>query len=229
MIKKLSIIIPVFNEEKTVEAVLEKVLLQETGDWEKEIIVVNDGSTDSTEEKISNFSKKIRILKQPNNLGKGAAMATGFKVFTGTAVIIQDADLEYSPSDWPLMLKELENNPEITAVYGSRELSPERKGYFLNILGVRFLSFLINFLFHSKLTDSYTCYKLFRADFIKNIKIESKGFEIEAEITCKILKNKGMIKEIPISYSPRSFKQGKHIRFKDGLIGLKTILKFWWK
>lgn len=227
MAKRLSIIIPVFNEEKTIEAVLKKVLLQKIGNWEKEIIVVNDGSTDGTEKKIINFSNKIRILKHSMNLGKGVAIATAIKNYTGSAAIIQDADLEYSPADWALMLKGLDEDPSITAVYGSRELAPKRQGYFLNVLGVRFLTFLINFLFRSNLTDVYTCYKLIRADFIKTIKIESNGFEVEAEITCKILKNKGMIKEIPISYFPRTFKQGKHIRFKDGLIGIKTILKYW--
>ncbi len=225
MSRKISIIIPVFNEEKTIKAILEKVLAQKIGNWEKEIIVVNDGSSDGAESAIKEFSGNIIILKNERNLGKGAAVAKGLKVASGSCVIIQDADLEYSPADWPLMIEELEKNPSLAAVYGSRELSPKRKGYFLNILGVRFLSFLINFLFHSNLTDVYTCYKLFRSDFIKNIKIESRGFEVEAEITCKILKNKGIIKEVPISYFPRTFKQGKHIRFKDGLIGLKTILK----
>ncbi len=229
MSKKLSIIIPVFNEEKTIGTVLEKVLLQEIGDWSKEIIVIDDGSIDKTEEEIGVFSEKIRILKHKKNLGKGAALATGFRVFTGSAVIVQDADSEYNPSDWPPMLKELDLHLEITAVYGSREMNPERKGYFLYVLGNKFLTFLINLLFRSNLTDAYTCYKLIRADFIRNTKIESKGFEVEAEITCKILKDKGIIKELPISYSPRSFKQGKHIRFKDGLVGIGTILKYWLK
>lgn len=229
MQKKLSIIIPVFNEEKTIGAVLKSVLSQETGDWSKEIIVVDDGSIDGTEKIINGFSEKIRILKHQKNLGKGRALATGIKAATGNAVIVQDGDLEYSPSDWPLMLNALENNPEITAVYGSREINSKRKGYFIYVLGVRFLTFLNNFLFRSNLTDIYTCYKLVRADFIKNIKIESKGFEIEVEITCKILKNKGIIREVPISYFPRTFLQGKSIRFKDGLIGLITILKYWLK
>lgn len=227
MNKKLSIIIPVFNEEKTIKDAIKRVLLQELNGWQKEIIVIDDGSTDNTQKELENFSDKIFVARHNKNLGKGAALRSGFAKCSGSAVIIQDADLEYSSADWPIMLEELEKNPDIVAIFGSRELNNKRKGYFLCILGVRILTFLVNFLFHSKLTDIYTCYKLMRADFIKKIKLKSNGFEIEAEITCKILKNKGVIKEVPISYFPRTYKQGKHIRIKDEFLGIKTILKYW--
>ena len=227
MNKKLSIIIPVFNEEKTIKDAIRKVLSQEIDGWQKEIIVVNDGSTDNTQKELENFLGLISIARHNKNLGKGTALRSGFAKCSGNAIIIQDADLEYSPSDWPAMLRKLEENPNITAVFGSRELNNKRKGYFLCVLGVRLLTFLVNFLFHSKLTDVYTCYKLMRADFIKNMKLESNGFEIEAEITCKILKDGGAIKEVPISYFPRTYKQGKHIRIKDEFLGIKTIFKCW--
>jgi len=239
--KKLSIIIPVFNEEKTVADAIEKVLLQKIGGWQKEIIVVNDGSTDNTQKELDNFSArasdilrrsrsgyyKISIVRHDRNLGKGAALRSGFKAFSGDAIIIQDADLEYSPADWPAMLEKLEQNNDVAAIFGSRELSGARKGYFLCVLGVKLLTFLVNLIFGSKLTDIYTCYKLMRADFIKKTKLESNGFEIEAEITCKLLKGGGVIKEVPINYFPRTYRQGKKIGIKDELLGIKTILKCW--
>ncbi|MDP2926823.1 MAG: glycosyltransferase family 2 protein [bacterium] len=227
--KKLSIIIPVFNEEKTIEKVLEKVLTQGIGDWEKEVIVVDDDSSDGTAQKLEPFFERVRVFKHGRNQGKGAALRTGFSAAQGQAIIIQDADLEYDPADWPRLLKTLEENPELSAVYGSRELNPERRGYWPYVLGVRFLTFLINLLFGSQLTDAYTGYKLFRGEAIKSINLESHGFEIEAEITVRLLKSGRQIKEAPISYRPRSFAEGKKIHAKDGLIGIWTILKYWLK
>lgn len=227
--RTLSIIIPVFNEEKTIEKVLEKVLAQEIGDWQKEVIVVDDDSSDGTAQKLKPFFDRIRVFKHGQNQGKGVALRTGFSAARGEAIIIQDADQEYDPADWPRLLKTLEENPELSAVYGSRELNPERRGYWPYVLGVRFLTFLINLLFGSSLTDAYTGYKLFQAEAIKSINLESSGFEIEAEMTAKILKRGGQIKEVSISYRPRSFSEGKKIRAKDGLKGIWTILKYWRK
>lgn len=223
---KLSIIIPIFNEEKTIARVLDRVLSQEIGDWEKEVIVIDDHSTDSTQQRLEPFWDRIRIFMHPKNRGKGASLRTGFEAAQGNAIIVQDADLEYDPADWKRLLQELEENPNLAAVYGSRELNPERRGYFLYVWGVRFLSFLVNLLFGSNLTDVYTCYKLLRASVVRSIKLESSGFEIEAELTCKILKQGGRIKELPIRYFPRSFKEGKKIRAKDGLKGVFTIIKY---
>ncbi len=227
--KTLSIIIPVFNEEKTIKKVLESVLNQNISGWDKEIIVVDDCSTDGTGEILKQFLDRIRIFQHSKNLGKGSALRTGFETATGEAIIIQDADLEYSPSDWLKMLAELEKNPDISAVFGSREMNSERKGYWHYVLGVRFLAFLINLFFKSSLTDPYTCYKLFRSELIKKIPLESSRFEIEDEMTIKILKQGNKIKEVPISYYPRKFSQGKKIRVKDGLIGIWTIIKYWLK
>ncbi|MBU1177508.1 MAG: glycosyltransferase family 2 protein [Patescibacteria group bacterium] len=228
--KKLSIIIPVLNEESTIEEIIKQVKNAPVFDYEKEIIIVDDGSSDNTKNILKNIKEKYNliILRHNKNIGKGKAIRTGLKAVTGSAVIIQDADLEYNPQDWTLLLKEL-NGSEIGAVYGSRNINSKKRGYFHYVLGVKFLTFLNNFLFRTKLTDIYTCYKLFPAHLIKSIKLDSNGFEIEAEITAKILKKGLLIKEVPISYNPRKFKQGKKIRFKDGLIGIWTIIKYRFK
>lgn len=228
--KKLSIIIPVFNEESTIEEIIEQVKNVPVFNYEKEIIVVNDGSNDKTGEILENIKEKydLIILRHNKNIGKGKAIRTGLKAVTGSAVIIQDADLEYNPQDWALLLKEL-NNSNIGAVYGSRNINSKKRGYFHYVLGVKFLTFINNFLFKTKLTDIYTCYKLFPTHLIKSIKLNSNGFEVEAEMTAKILKKGLLIKEVPISYNPRKFKQGKKIRFKDGLIGIWTIVKYRFK
>ena len=165
------------------------------------------------------------MIFHPKNQGKGAVLIDGIKIASGKAIIIQDADLEYSPSDWQRMLNELETN-KWTAVYGSRELNAKRRGYPLFVFGTRLLSFVINLIFKTNLTDSYTCYKLFKAGFLKSLNLKSKGFEIEAEITVKTLKAGGKITEVPISYNPRTFKQGKHIRVKDGIKGLMAIIRY---
>jgi len=228
--KKLSIIIPVFNEESTIEEIIEQVKNVPVFNYEKEIIVVNDGSNDKTGEILENIKEKydLIILRHNKNMGKGKAIRTGLKAVTGSAVIIQDADLEYNPQDWTSLLKEL-NNSNIGAVYGSRNINSKKRGYFHYVLGVKFLTFINNFLFKTKLTDIYTCYKLFPTHLIKSIKLNSNGFEVEAEMTAKILKKGLLIKEVPISYNPRKFKQGKKIRFKDGLIGIWTIVKYRFK
>ncbi len=224
---KLSIIIPIFNEEATLEKVLKKVVQAPILQYEKEIILIDDGSTDRTKQIINRLKGKpgFIVLEHPQNMGKGAAIQTGLKAVTGQAVIIQDADLEYNPADWPSLLKELK--PGMGAVYGSRNINPKKRGYFHYVLGVWLLTKLNNLLFASRLTDTYTCYKLFPARLIKSIPLTSNGFEIEAEITARILKKGLSIKELPISYSPRKFSQGKKIRFWDGLLGLWTIIKYW--
>ena len=225
--KKLSIIIPILNEESTIEEILEQVEQAPVFDYQKEIIVVNDGSSDNTKNILENLREKYNliVLDKKKNMGKGKSLQTGLEAVTGKVVIIQDADLEYSPDDWPLLLKEL-NKPEIDVVYGSRNINPKKRGYFHYVLGVKFLTSFNNLLFRTKLTDIYTCYKLFPAHLIKSINLDSHGFEIEAEMTAKILKKGLLIKEVPISYNPRKFKQGKKIRFKDGLIGIWTIMRY---
>ncbi len=228
MPNKLSILIPAFNEEKTIEAVLEKVAAQDFGGWSKEIIVVDDGSTDNSKIKIQNSKlqfkiQNLRLIVHDKNRGKGAAIRTGVKEADGDAVIVQDADLEYDPADIKRLLDELDHGASV--VFGSRELQPERRGYWHDVLGVRFLTWLVNLFFGSKLTDVYTCYKLFRAEVIKGINIESRGFELEMELTAKTLKMGYKIVEVPIHYYPRKFSEGKKIRAQDGLKGIWTLLK----
>ena len=175
--KKLSIIIPIFNEESTIEEILEQVEQASIFNYEKEIIIVNDGSSDNTKKILENLKEKYNliILEHNMNAGKGKALQTGLEVVTGSAVIIQDADLEYNPNDWRLLLREL-NKPGIGAIYGSRNINPEKKGYFHYVMGVKFLTFFNNLLFRTKLTDIYTCYKLFPAHLIKSIELNSNGF-----------------------------------------------------
>ncbi len=221
---KLSIIIPLFNEEKTIEEVLKRVVQTETPGFEKEIIVVDDKSTDSSKSKVSQFkAQNLKIIEHKKNQGKGRAIQTGLKEARGDLILIQDADLEYDPNDYKKLLKAYSQKRMV--IYGSRKISPQKKGYFHYYLASKLLNFLVNLFFGSKLTDVYTCYKLIPLYLIKDIPLKSRGFEIEVEITVKLLKMGIAISEVPIQYQPRTFKEGKKIRFKDGLIGLWTILR----
>lgn len=230
----LSIIIPVFNEERTIACVLRGVAEQNLQglDWDKEIIVVDDGSRDATcalvEHSIKEASSgaNIQLLRHANNLGKGAAVRTGITAATGEAILIQDADLEYDPRDIPLLLKGF-GDGWVDAVYGSRNLAPTGRGYWHFVAGVKALTMLMNLLFRARLTDIYTGYKLVRTERIRACNLTRNGFEIEAEITAKLLKGRAVIREVPIRYLPRAFREGKKIRARDGIIGAWTILRYW--
>lgn len=222
---KLSIVMPVYNEEKTILEILKRVEATELPGLEKEIIIIDDCSTDGSKEILKTLEQKYKILYHSNNQGKGAALRTGFQQASGDFLLIQDADLEYDPQEYPCLLEPLIQN-KADIVYGSRNLKDNprfKKSYYW---GVRFISWLTNILYGANLTDVYTCYKVFKTPILKNLNLESKGFEFEEEVTIKALKKKYRILEIPINYFPRSFKEGKKINWSDGIKAILTIIKY---
>lgn len=223
--KKLSIIIPVYNEEKTIEKLLSKVLDVDLGRWDKEIIVVDDGSSDKTFQVLSKFNPHFKLIRHKKNRGKGAAIQTGLKHASGDAMVVQDADLEYDPADLPKLLKKYDTG-NAAVVFGSRNL--KLKEHIFYVWGINLSTFLVNMLYDSNLTDLYTCYKLFDAKILNRVKSKALGFEWDIEIIVKILKQGYKIVEAPISYKPRSLNEGKKIRPWDGIIGLWMIVKNKW-
>ncbi|OGG26733.1 hypothetical protein A2960_00995 [Candidatus Gottesmanbacteria bacterium RIFCSPLOWO2_01_FULL_39_12b] len=227
---KLSIIVPVYNEEKTISSVLEKLFKVELS-CKKEIVVVNDGSTDSTYKKILNFEKrnKINVINHSKNLGKGSAINSGLKQATGNYVLIQDADLEYDPSEISKLLnpilKEQGTNKKI-AVYGSRFLNNKIVMPFLYYLGNKLLTFLTNIICSTNLSDMETGYKLIPLDFFKKMNLRSSRFDIEPEITIKLINHKIPIIEIPINYKGRSRLSGKKLSMLDAYGALKALFRY---
>lgn len=225
----LSVIIPCFNEAATISEIIEAVNASPYPN--KEIIIVDDCSTDGTNEKLLRAvevsSIQIRVLRHEKNLGKGAALRTGIKHATGEIVIIQDADLEYDPSQYPKLLEPiLAGNADV--VFGSRFMGgqPHRVLYFWHSAGNKFLTLISNMLTNLNLTDMETCYKVFRREIIQSITIEEDRFGFEPEITAKVAKRKCRIYEVGISYHGRTYEQGKKIGWKDGVRALICILKY---
>jgi len=234
---KLSIIVPVFNEEKTIAQVLERVLNLKIPGAKKEVIVVDDGSTDTTSSEIKNLirhfgGKNFKVLRHAKNLGKGAAVRTGIRRATGDYIIIQDADLEYDVNDIPRLVAEIKGKKDV--VYGTRlarlpHLTDEerRLQFLIHYLGNRFLSLLTSILYGQWITDMETCYKLFPRSEIKNISLRSKRFDFEPEITSKLLKKGFTIREVPIKTKPRGYEEGKKLNtIRDGTIALWTLIKY---
>lgn len=224
---KLSIIIPCFNEKDFLAELI--VLVRDAPVDEKEIILVDDGSNDGTTDLIrKDLEQKVdRVIYHPKNMGKGAAIRSGLEHVTGDLVIIQDADLEYDPKEYPkLMAPILEGKADV--VYGSRFLGegPHRIHLFWHYVGNKFLTILSNMFTNLNLSDMETCYKLFKTEIIKGVHIEQKGFGIEPEITAKVAKQKCRIYEVGISYYGRSYKEGKKIGWKDGLKAIFCIIKY---
>ncbi|MFZ2603549.1 MAG: glycosyltransferase family 2 protein [Candidatus Omnitrophota bacterium] len=218
----LTVIVPVYNESKTIGKILEKI--QSVG-IDKEIIVVNDGSTDDTSSILRDIKyDNLKIIHHTSNRGKGAAFLTGLSHAIGDFVIIQDADLEYEPSDYLKLLTAIKKD-NIDIVLGARFMKGY-KGLLVHRLGNRFLTVLMNFFFNARLNDCFTCYKLFRCETIKNLNLKAQGFDIEIEIIAKALKKKLRIAEEFITYHPRSYAEGKKIRCRDGLRAALSILKY---
>ncbi len=222
---KLSIIIPAYNEEKTIITLLNQVLSVPLV-CEKEIIVIDDGSSDGTVQLLVPAVARgdIILIKQKKNSGKGAAFKTGVEAATGDLVIIQDADLEYNPIDIPNLLKLM--TPDVTAVYGNRGVKRWPKRGFYYVLGVKLLTWTVDLLYGVALSDLYVGYKLVRRADLLRFNLQSSGFELEVEISCKILNAGGKIVETPIRYIPRSREEGKKIGLTDAFIGFWTIFKY---
>jgi glycosyltransferase involved in cell wall biosynthesis len=227
---KLSILIPAYNEERSIGQVMQEIKslnLSSCGISEKEIILIDDGSTDKTAEKAAAVIPSIRVINHIKNQGKGAALISGFIQASGDIIIIQDADLEYSPSSYPDLLKPILEE-KIDVVYGSRFLAQAhpkemRMSYFL---ANRFGNYLTNILYGTSLTDCMTCFKVFKKHTLAGITLESKGFSIESEITAKISKAGFKIKEVAVPYKARTFKEGKKFKPVYSLGVLWSIIKF---
>jgi len=223
-------LIPVYNEEKTVLEVVEMVHAASCHSLEKELIIVDDGSTDSTRELLAQLDTKkynAKIVFHEKNQGKGAALRTAQNLATGDIILIQDADLEYDPKEYSELVRPiLEGRADV--VYGSRLSGGKvtRAFYILHLLGNKALSSLTNILYNCTLTDMETCYKVFRAPIFKSVKITSNRFDFEPEITAKVLKQKVRLYEMPISYYGRDYAEGKKITWRDGFAAIWTLIKF---
>jgi glycosyltransferase involved in cell wall biosynthesis len=224
---KVSVVIPVYNERGTIEQIVKAVRGAEIG--EIEIIVVDDASTDGTQdvlkEQISALADKI--ICQPHNQGKGAALRAGFAAATGDIVLVQDADLEYNPADYPTLLEPILTG-KADAVFGSRFMGgrPHRVLYFWHMVGNRFLTLLSNMFTNLNLTDLETCYKAFRAEVIKNLDLREDRFGFEPEVTAKLAKARCRIYEVGISYNGRTYSEGKKVNWKDGFHAIYAIIRY---
>ena len=226
-LRKLSVIVPVYNERNTVVEVVRRMRAVELPDGiEREIIVIDDGSRDGTRDVLRQLGDStVRILVHEENRGKGAAVRTGLVLATGDYVLIQDADLEYDPDDWPRLIAPVIRG-RARVVYGSRFTGERRNMLLLHWIGNRLLSLVTNVLFNSTLSDMETCYKLVDRKLLVDLGLRSDRFDIEPEITAKILKRGIRIYEVPISYMGREFDEGKKITWRDGFAALWTLVKF---
>jgi glycosyltransferase involved in cell wall biosynthesis len=225
---KLSIIMPVFNEKKTLPIILNQLKAVKIPRVSQEIVIVDDHSTDGTKEILKEIKKKqpsLRIIFHSQNQGKGAAVRTGLHQASGDIFLIQDADLEYDPQDIPRLIKPIQEG-KAEVVYGSRFTGERRNMLFWHMMGNRLLTFLTNLLYNTTLSDMEVCYKLFTKKALKNVKLKEDRFGFDPEITAKVLKIGFRIYEVPISYAGREFEEGKKIKWHDGLRILWVLIKY---
>ena len=222
MTVKLSVLIPVYNERETIDEILSTVLAV---DVDKEVIVVDDCSVDGTSEMLDAWADKIRLLRHPVNRGKGAGVRTAMSAAGGDAVIIQDADLEYDPREYPDLLQPiLEGRSKV--VYGSRfRGGPTKAMFFWHMVGNRFLTMVTNILYDTILSDMETCYKVFTREVAGQLNLKARGWGFDPEITAQILKRGFRIYEVPISYTGREFSEGKKLSWRDGVTVLWTLIR----
>jgi len=220
----LSVVMPVYNERETIDEIIRRVLAVPI---RVELIVVDDGSRDGTRDILPGLAEelKFKLILQPVNAGKGAALRRGFEEVTGDLVVIQDADLEYSPEEFPELIQLIcEGRADV--VYGSRFLGRHRVFLFTHYVGNRLLTLITNVLYNTMLTDMETCYKVMRTRVLRSMKLEANGFGIEPELTAKIFKRHYRVYEIPITYDGRGYDEGKKITWRDGVVALWVLLKY---
>lgn len=220
----LSVVMPVFNERQTIDEIIRRVLAVPL---RIELIVVDDGSTDGTRDRLQALAAErgFKLIFQPSNRGKGSALRRGFEEVTGDLVVIQDADLEYSPEEYPELIALIcEGRADV--VYGSRFLGRHRVFLFTHYLGNVFLTFVANLFYNTMLTDMETCYKVMRTEVLRSFRLHSDGFGIEPEMTAKIFKRGYRVYEVPITYDGRGYDEGKKITWRDGVVALWVLLKY---
>jgi len=221
----LTVVIPVYNEVENIGEILKRVQATKLA---KEIIVVDDGSKDGTRDALRDLDgrENVRVILHERNQGKGAAVVTGLRAAQGDVLLIQDADLEYDPREYPILLQPIEEG-KADVVYGSRFLgAPHRVTMFWHLIANRLLTFMTNILYNTILTDMETGYKVFRREVIEGMNIRAKRFDFEPEFTAKVLKRNYRIFEVPISFNPRDYSQGKKIKLKDAFEAVWTLLKY---